>query len=92
MSEYISKEELLEFVDAQGKAYIKSDLNEPMPIGMIINILKKINSLPTVDLIRCYECKHLYFKDFNGYCSKMIGRHRPNDFCSLGERAIKEGE
>lgn len=92
MSEYISKEELMEFVDSQGKAYIKSGLKEQAPIDMSIKILKKINSLPTVEIVRCYECKHLYFKDFDGYCSKMVITHSPNDFCSFGEREIKEGK
>ena len=54
---------------------------------------KQIADAPTVDaveVVRCFECKHLMFSDCYGECGKgHMGIVSPYDFCSYGER--KEG-
>ena len=48
-----------------------------------------INAAPTIDaveVVRCKDCKHLYFKDMSAYCPFKVSACRPNGFCSLGER------
>lgn len=42
-------------------------------------------------IVRCVECKHLYFKDMSGYCPHMIGPCGPDGFCHYGERRDKNG-
>lgn len=47
---------------------------------------KRIMEQPTIDIVRCKECKH------NNYCCRHIsppGR-KPDDFCSYGERKSDE--
>ena len=54
---------------------------------------KQIADAPTinaVEVVRCFECKHLMFSDCYGECGKgHMGIVSPYDFCSYGER--KEG-
>lgn len=37
-------------------------------------------------IVRCKDCKHLYFKDMSAYCPFKVSACRPNGFCSYGER------
>ena len=56
---------------------------------------KMLSEAPTVDavpVVRCLECKH--YDPENHHCDHYMGtsaplRHKPDDFCSYGER--KEG-
>ena len=43
----------------------------------------------TVKVVRCKDCKHIFFKDLSAFCPYSVGPCKPNDFCSYGER--KEG-
>ena len=43
----------------------------------------------TVEVVRCKDCKHLFFKDLSAFCPYSVGPCKPDDFCSYGER--KEG-
>ena len=54
-------------------------------------VLRAICKAPTVDaveVVRCKDCKHGCAIDSGNYlCNrKMIGKVRPDDFCSFGER------
>lgn len=42
-------------------------------------------------LVRCMDCKHLYFKDFSAFCPRKVGACRPDGFCEYGERRKPEG-
>lgn len=51
-----------------------------------------IEDAPAADVepvVRCVECKHLYFKDMFAYCPYMIGRCLPDGYCYHGERRDK---
>ena len=56
---------------------------------------KEINSAPSIDIVRCKECK---YRDYWGSCTFLQNKgdaHKPimtdaDDFCSYGER--KESE
>ena len=55
--------------------------------------VEEVMQLPTIDLVRCKECKH--WLDGSGLCkhwSKLYGSvlTKADDFCSYGER--KESE
>ena len=41
------------------------------------------------EVVRCKDCRHAYFKDFDKYCPYMVGALKPNQFCSHGERKNK---
>ncbi len=44
----------------------------------------------TLDLVRCKDCEHLYFKDFAGYCPYRVGPCNPDGYCEYGERRKTE--
>lgn len=39
-----------------------------------------------VEVVRCKNCKHLFFKDLSAFCPYSVGPCKPDDFCSHGER------
>ena len=39
-----------------------------------------------VSVVRCKDCRHAYFKDFDGYCPHMVNMLKPDGFCYRGER------
>ena len=49
-------------------------------------MLDWVNSAPTIDIVRCGECKR------NNYCCRYISPNgrKPDDFCSYGERNSSE--
>ena len=49
-------------------------------------ILQEAPTVNAVEVVRCFECKHLIFSDCYGECGKgHMGIVRPDDFCSYGE-------
>ena len=73
--------------------------NELMQVSAIREYIKRqkafLDKFPTIDavpVVRCLECKH--YDPENHHCDHYMGtsaplRHKPDDFCSYGER--KEG-
>lgn len=45
-----------------------------------------VDSVPTIEVVRCGECRHKYMKDFDMFCPHMVGILKPNMHCSYGER------
>lgn len=39
-----------------------------------------------VDVVRCKDCKRLYFKDMSAYCPHKVSACTPNHFCAYGEK------
>ena len=54
-------------------------------------MIDRINEAPSIDIVRCKECKHWHKKDDLTYCGRVDYGYgyKPDDFCSYGER---EGE
>lgn len=52
----------------------------------LFNEVRKAPTIDAVEVVRCKDCKHLYFKDMSAYCPFKVSACRPNDFCSRGER------
>lgn len=83
MAEYIERaEELILAMNAGARAIenTKSSVDED-------TILDLVDSVPTVDavpVVRCKECKWAG-GDFVCYRGVMV-QHKPEDFCSYGER------
>lgn len=53
--------------------------------------LNVLDSAPSIDIVRCRECKHWHEKDGLTYCDRIDYGYgyKADDFCSYGER---EGE
>ena len=52
-------------------------------------IEKNIRELPSIDIVRCKECRYWNTKgcrDGVGECEWAYYMTKPNDFCSYGER------
>ena len=60
--------------------------NDPLTMEQ----LREIDGEP-VKVVRCKDCKHLYFKDFSAFCPHRVGACRPDGFCEHGERRKPEG-
>ena len=78
MSEYIEREAA---EDAVGEAHLKG-----------LNPLWELRDVPTADVVpvvRCKECKHLFYT-MCAACGFLP--HKPNDFCSYGERKDGGGD
>lgn len=51
--------------------------------------IDQINSAPSIEIIRCKECKHsnISFNEDCVYCEELMWTMKPDDFCSYGERS-----
>lgn len=51
---------------------------------------KKVDAMPTIDIVRCEECKRRYRSGYRGdeywVCDFMDAKIKDDDFCSYGER------
>ena len=77
MAEYITK-----------KAAIKAVENAPIELfqsewGEIEEAINAVPAADVVPVVRCKECKHLFYT-MCAACGFLP--HKPNDFCSYGER------
>lgn len=93
MGVYIDREEAIKCLD--GSVLITRQSEAEAVREYFEMVIKRLENLPTTDLVRCGECKwwHEY-----GYCTRgmdtreSIGwiRRTHNDFCSYGERRADE--
>lgn len=51
----------------------------------VMRIARMFETLPD-DLVRCKDCRHAYFKDFDKYCPYVVGALKPDGYCHHGER------
>lgn len=102
MAEYIERtEELMLAMNAgaraientkryHGAVYTKdvfSESPQEIPYLLAAKVLREVSDTPTVDavpVVRCKECKWTG-GDFVCYRGVMV-QHKPEDFCSYGER------
>lgn len=66
---------------------IKETWEEPSysdPLNVLTEIRDRLNALPTIEIVRCRECKH--YK--NGFCYNYgsCGNKAPDWFCADGKR------
>lgn len=57
--------------------------------GTVIDDICDAPSIDAVPVVRCKDCRRLYFKDMSAYCPHKVGACRPDDFCSYGERKMR---
>ena len=50
---------------------------------------RDITAVDAVAVVRCKDCRYLYFKDMSAYCQHAVSACRPDDFCSYGERKMR---
>ena len=90
MSRYIDADELTEFVERRFDITWEHDYEGGIK-DACVDILDFIDSAPSIDIVRCRECK--YWKSTvqmpNGTEVKCLYGRKADDFCSYGER---EGE
>lgn len=86
MSRYIELNKVLSELGLDHKDYVYIDKHE---------VAERIKKLPSIDIVRCKECKHNYNTAINHgkmqpRCDFTDWKLTKNDFCSRGER--KESE
>ena len=102
MSDYISRADAIRVAKEEcemGTFYDIPSKLEALPsadavsrdvhVGIVNELVKRIEELKadSVKVVRCKDCRHAYFKDFDKYCPYMVGWLKPNQFCSHGELA-----
>ena len=80
MAEYIEREALIAAYDATHKG----------AAGGARKLMVDAPAADVVEVVRCKDCKHLYFKDMSAYCPFKVSACRPNGFCSYGERSADD--
>ena len=79
MSKYIKLEDAIEQVKTE---FYGGGYQEWLEIS-IDNLINRIANLPTIEIVRCKDCK--WYKDFDG-CFFSTAECEPEHFCSYGER------
>lgn len=86
MSDYISRDELLELYAPDPDC---DKCSVPFPV-----VRQNILDMPAADVapvVHCKDCRYLEFSDFYGECGRSyFGVVRPWDYCSRGARRNKE--
>lgn len=89
MGVYIDRRQALSHPFANGK-YDHEHANEHFILGFE-SYRAWLERLPTIDLVRCGECKHWHESEWYNTCDKHIGHGFEADhFCSDGERRSDE--
>ena len=89
MGVYIDRDELLEL-------YANTDELDISNYDIKVAVIRQnILDMPTIDLVRCGECKwwESAKNGWNGWCRKQIDAYATfyaEDFCSYGERKSDE--
>ena len=93
MGVYIDREQAIKCLD--GSVLITRQSEAEAVREYFEMVIKRLENLPTIDLVRCGECKWWNRdgkrKDGKGWCENAIcGLTKPNAFCSYGERRDDE--
>ena len=88
MSRYIDKDKVLQYVKTYQAQLSLGMIGREVDSG---DLIKAINILPTIDIVRCKDCKYYTPLDESRpfYCSIGIWKVNADDFCSFGERIEK---
>ena len=49
-----------------------------------------VRGMPSIDIVRCKECKHYRLNGITYQCMSHISAVKPDDYCSYGERRSDE--
>lgn len=84
MGAYIGRDELLDL-------YANTDDLDISNYDVKVAVIRQnILDMPTIDIVRCGECRHYY----DGLCEHPVADGTlgtdPTDFCSYGERRTDE--
>lgn len=96
MAEYIERGVLLKAVEKMDRLDKETKTKYEYDKEGYILLLKNAPAADVVPVVRCKDCK--YYKRFKGcgnWCHRRIRsdieyRTKPNDFCSYGERRVRE--
>lgn len=71
-------------------------LERGFPLNIVQSVLKTVQTIDAVEVVRCRECKHFKIGEDNVYYCRRdkLGRGifmRKSDFCSYGERKDGDG-
>lgn len=87
MSRYIKFDDAVKvmacemYAEAQSQGYDADGIEDFMPEAKAW-----LNDAPSIDLVRCKECKHWDTADGECYADRGIYFPKADDFCSYGER------
>ena len=88
---YIDREQALSHPFANGK-YDHEHANEHFILGFE-SYREWLERLPTIDLVRCWECMYWHEGEWYNTCDKHIGHgFMAEHFCSDGERRTDESK
>jgi len=94
MSRCIDANKLIEFINSKFVVSWKHDYDGGFK-DACVEILNAIEDAPTIDIVRCGECKHWRAYETWSECERWTddpyesAKTKADDFCSYGER---EGE
>ena len=77
------------FVNAWG-GFMGMPIKDKARCDELSNSIAEIINAPSIDLVRCAECKRRYRSGYRGdeywVCDFMDAKIKDDDFCSYGER------
>lgn len=74
----------------KGKAMSRYTDIDAFERTIVVSVISEIDKAPTIDIVRCKECKHHFYDELND--CKMCHIHEygeiweDDDYCSYGER------
>jgi hypothetical protein len=88
MADFISRDTILEKLNKKFCAYCPlPDCDANCKLHYLLDAVKEEPAAYVVEVVRCKDCIHLGFKDFNGICNgPMCCVVKPWDYCSHGAK------
>lgn len=86
----VEKNKLMKEIRALRKAEENEDLYAEAYIDACSDVLDSVKQLPTIDIIRCQDCKYYipsFLDGFKGDCPHRKGAVDKNGYCDCGERS-----
>lgn len=87
MPEYINRDRLYTHIRLASNRNALGETAIPFVSGEeVIMLIADAPVADVVEVVRCKNCKFLYFKDMTAYCPHKVGECSPMHFCGYGKR------
>jgi hypothetical protein len=92
MARYIDADKLKQDLGEEPLNWTDSDaeMQEQVDYKMFKSLIESQPTADVEEVVRCKDCKHYKSEYIN--CWVMRAKMKPSDFCSYGEKALKERE
>lgn len=78
----------MRLIDADALSRALAEMWYDSPISVTgVSVSELINKQPSIDLVRCKDCKHWDTADGECYADRGIYFPNADDYCSYGERS-----